>query len=109
MRSTLALVTLAGALACGCFGPARADEPPAGTAPPAADSKAPAPTPVVEVAILLDTSNSMDGLIDQARSRLWAIVNTIALAKENGRSPDLRVALFEYGNQGLSPESGWIR
>ena len=31
--------------------------------------------PVVQLAILLDTSNSMDGLIDQARSQLWKVVN----------------------------------
>ena len=29
----------------------------------------------IQVALLLDTSNSMDGLIDQAKS-LWDIVNT---------------------------------
>ncbi len=38
----------------------------------------PTPTPkkpVIQVAILLDTSNSMDGLIDQARKQLWRVVN----------------------------------
>jgi hypothetical protein len=29
----------------------------------------------VQIALLLDTSNSMDGLIDQARSQLWRVVN----------------------------------
>src|SRR5262245_44595431 len=31
--------------------------------------------PKIQMAILLDTSNSMDGLIGQARSQLWKIVN----------------------------------
>ena len=31
--------------------------------------------PRVQLALLLDTSNSMDGLIDQAKSQLWKIVN----------------------------------
>ena len=29
----------------------------------------------IKVALLLDTSNSMDGLIDQAKAQLWDIVN----------------------------------
>ena len=29
----------------------------------------------IKVALLLDTSNSMDGLIDQAKAQLWEIVN----------------------------------
>ena len=33
------------------------------------------------LALLLDTSNSMDGLIDQAKSQLWKIVNELAAAK----------------------------
>lgn len=65
--------------------------------------------PVIEIAILLDTSNSMDGLIDQARARLWAIVNTVATAHRDGALPDLRVALVEYGNDGLAPAEGHIR
>jgi len=30
--------------------------------------------PTVQLALLLDTSNSMDGLIDQAKTQLWKIV-----------------------------------
>ena len=29
----------------------------------------------IQIALLLDTSNSMDGLIDQAKSQLWSVVN----------------------------------
>lgn len=57
--------------------------------------------PLIQVAVLLDTSNSMDGLIDQARTQLWRVVNELAVAKKNGVTPDLRVALYEYGNDGL--------
>lgn len=38
--------------------------------------------PLVQLAILLDTSNSMDGLIDQAKTQLWKIVNEFATAKK---------------------------
>jgi hypothetical protein len=67
------------------------------------------PRPAVDVAILLDTSNSMDGLIDQAKSQLWTIVNEFAAAKRHGLTPTLRVALFEYGNTDLPASEGYIR
>jgi hypothetical protein len=65
--------------------------------------------PRVEIAILLDTSGSMQGLLDQAKARLWDIVNTLATARKHGSIPDLRVALYEYGKSSLPAESGWIR
>ncbi len=61
--------------------------------------------PVVELAICLDTSGSMSGLIDAAKQKLWAIVNDLALARP---TPELRVALLTYGNDGHNPEDGWV-
>ncbi|MEM8946852.1 MAG: vWA domain-containing protein [Planctomycetota bacterium] len=63
----------------------------------------------VDVAILLDTSNSMDGLISQAKSQLWTIVQQFAKAQKNGQTPKLRVALLEYGNTRLPASEGYIR
>ncbi len=65
--------------------------------------------PLIQIAILLDTSNSMDGLIHQAKSQLWKIINEFALAKRNGQRPRIEVALYEYGNDSLSARSGHIR
>ena len=65
--------------------------------------------PAVDVAILLDTSNSMDGLIDQAKTQLWTIVQQFARAEKNGKTPRLRVSVFEYGNSGLPASEGYIR
>jgi hypothetical protein len=65
--------------------------------------------PLVQVAILLDTSNSMDGLIAQAKSQLWRIINEFNHARQDGEMPEVQVALFEYGNNGLSAQAGWIR
>lgn len=59
----------------------------------------------IQVALLLDTSNSMDGLIDQAKSRLWNIVNTLTTLKYNGQAPQVEIALYEYGNDGLQDEN----
>ena len=63
----------------------------------------------VDVAILLDTSNSMDGLISQAKSQLWTIIQQFARSVKNGQTPLLRVALFEYGNTNLPAGEGYIR
>jgi hypothetical protein len=41
--------------------------------------------PRVQVALLLDNSGSMQGLLNQARTQLWKVVNTFAPAKQNGR------------------------
>ena len=63
----------------------------------------------VQLAILLDTSNSMDGLIDQAKNQLWKVVNELSRAEKNGEAISLQVALYEYGNDNLSVISGYIR
>ncbi len=67
------------------------------------------PKPRVQMAILLDTSGSMSGLIDQARTELWAIVNEFITAKRNGQAPELKVALYEYGKSSLPASEGYIR
>jgi hypothetical protein len=65
--------------------------------------------PLIQTAILLDTSNSMDGLIGQAKTQLWKIVNEFIEAEKNGLRPSLEIALYEYGNDNLSAEAGYIR
>lgn len=60
----------------------------------------------VDLAICLDTSGSMSGLIDSAKQKLWAIVNELAGARPR---PVLRVALYHYGNSGLDAETGWVK
>jgi hypothetical protein len=63
----------------------------------------------IQVAILLDTSGSMDGLIEQAKSRLWNIVNTLTTLKYSGKTPTIEIALYEYGNDGIAVEKNYIR
>ena len=64
----------------------------------------------IMLALLLDTSNSMDGLIDQAKSQLWKIVNELASSKcANGDRPSIKIALYEYGNDNLPSAEGYIR
>jgi len=63
----------------------------------------------IQVALMLDTSSSMDGLINQAKSQLWKMVNELATAQQNGQVPDIEIALYEYGNDGLSEHEGYVR
>lgn len=60
----------------------------------------------VDLVIALDTSSSMDGLIDSARQKLWDVVNLLAHARPQ---PILRVGLISYGNDGYDRRVGWVR
>ncbi|WP_430906650.1 vWA domain-containing protein [Maribacter sp. 2-571] len=64
----------------------------------------------VKIALLLDTSNSMDGLINQAKAQLWDVVNKFTHAKcGNQVRPKLEIALYQYGNDNLSSKEGYIQ
>lgn len=63
----------------------------------------------IKVALLLDTSNSMDGLINQAKAQLWDVVNELSYAKCKGVAPNLKIALYEYGNDSLESSDGYIK
>ncbi|MBL8622889.1 MAG: VWA domain-containing protein [Myxococcales bacterium] len=67
----------------------------------------------VQVALLLDTSSSMDGLINQARSHLWKMVDQLGrmtrVVDGKVRGVKIELAIFEYGNDTLPEEGGYIR
>ncbi|HVV88782.1 MAG TPA: vWA domain-containing protein [Kofleriaceae bacterium] len=67
----------------------------------------------VQIALLLDTSSSMDGLINQARSHLWNIVEQMGqmtrVVDGKLRGVKVELALYEYGNSTISPADGYIR
>lgn len=65
--------------------------------------------PLVQIAILIDTSSSMDGLIDQTRTQIWKIVNTLANGNREGKKPKIEVALYEYGNSNLAASDNYVR
>ncbi|MBL4650059.1 MAG: VWA domain-containing protein [Aureispira sp.] len=66
-------------------------------------------TPKIQVALLLDTSGSMDGLIEQAKSQLWKMINELATSKKDGKSPIIELALYEYGKSSLPQEKGYLQ
>ncbi|MBS4066312.1 MAG: VWA domain-containing protein [Chitinophagaceae bacterium] len=64
----------------------------------------------IQVAILLDVSNSMDGLIDQAKAQLWNMVNTLGKVHcMNNKAPKIEIALYEYGTPRNNKEGGYIK
>jgi von Willebrand factor type A domain len=79
-------------------------------APPTKSTKEAArQSPRIQMAILLDTSGSMNGLINQARTQLWKIVNELATAKRDGKTPRLEVGLYEYGKSSIPKSQGYLR
>ncbi|HEX6848647.1 MAG TPA: vWA domain-containing protein [Chitinophagaceae bacterium] len=65
--------------------------------------------PKIQAAILLDVSNSMDGLIEQAKAQLWTMVNTMGKAKCNGEAPKIEIALYEYGRDNNDIKKGYVK
>ena len=63
----------------------------------------------IQLALLLDASGSMDGLLDQAKSQLWTIVNEINYTYEGYGYPQIEIAVYEYGNNRLGSRSGYMR
>jgi len=58
----------------------------------------------IQVALLLDTSGSMDGLLEQAKSQLWKMVNELATSKKGGKAPAI-----EYGKSSLPASEGFLK
>ena len=65
--------------------------------------------PKIQVAVLLDVSNSMDGLIEQAKAQLWNMVSVMGKAKCEGVSPTVEIALYEYGRDNNDKAKGYIK
>jgi hypothetical protein len=63
----------------------------------------------IQAAILLDVSNSMDGLIEQAKTELWDMVRILTKVKCNETSPAIQIALYEYGRPENDPKDGYVK
>lgn len=66
-------------------------------------------SPKIQAAILLDVSNSMDGLIDQAKAQLWNMVSVMGKAKCDGVAPQIEIALYEYGRSSNNIKDGYVK
>ena len=67
------------------------------------------PHPKIQAAILLDVSNSMDGLIEQAKAQLWNMVSVMGKAKCDGVAPQIEIALYEYGRSTNNLADGYVK
>lgn len=65
--------------------------------------------PTIQIAILLDTSSSMNGLLYQTSYQVWDIINVITQLKIEGKQPNLEFALYEYGNDYIPEKDGFVR
>lgn len=65
--------------------------------------------PKIQVAILLDVSGSMDGLIEQAKLQLWNMVSVMGKAKCDDVTPAIEIALYEYGRSSNDARAGYIK
>ncbi len=63
----------------------------------------------IQIALLLDVSGSMEGLIEQAKSQLWYIVNGIMYDYGYDHPPRLELALYEYGSRHLGERGRYLR
>lgn len=75
---------------------------------PTADPK-PGNSAKIQAAVLLDVSNSMDGLIDQAKAQLWNMVSVMGKATCNGNAPSVEIALYEYGRSSNDIRNGYVK
>ena len=66
-------------------------------------------TPKIQAAILLDVSNSMDGLIEQAKAQLWNMVSVMGKAQCNDVTPEIEIALYEYGRSNNDVKAGYVK
>jgi hypothetical protein len=66
-------------------------------------------TPKIQIGIILDTSNSMDGLINQARNKIWEIINEVSKANKNNKKVIMEVSLIEYGKSTNKSDEGFVK
>lgn len=63
----------------------------------------------IQIALLLDTSGSMQGLIDQTKTQLWNLVNQMTYAHCNEVQANIEIALYEYGNSALPQQADYLK
>ncbi len=65
--------------------------------------------PTIQIALLLDVSGSMNGLIEQAKAQLWNLVLTTGRLRCETNAPSVQIALYEYGRPSNSERKGYVR
>ncbi len=63
----------------------------------------------IQMAILFDASSSMNGLLSQAKARMWSIVNELTELRYDSVAPIVEIALFSYGNDGHAVKDFYVK
>ncbi|MFY0529757.1 hypothetical protein ACN28I_43540 [Archangium gephyra] len=87
----LGLMALPGSAAAESPLPARSTPPQTRPAVAPGTLEAAISAPKVQIALLLDTSSSMDGLIEQTKRQLWTVVNAFQKAQRDGQQARLEL------------------
>lgn len=77
----------------------------AGTLPSVLGAIQQGETRPVDIVICLDTSGSMESLLDSARARVWDVVNELGRLTP---TPEIRLGLLSYGTDLGTEEDGWV-
>ena len=63
----------------------------------------------IQLALLLDVSGSMSGLIEQAKAKLWQVVSELSSARVEREKPNLEISLYIYGGSDLDEQKGYVK
>ncbi|MBL4753252.1 MAG: VWA domain-containing protein [Flavobacteriales bacterium] len=62
----------------------------------------------IQIALLLDVSGSMGGLVNQAKGQFWRMVNELSKVEKKGEKVTLQIALGSFGNSDFE-ENGFFK
>lgn len=63
----------------------------------------------IQVALILDTSTSMDGLLHQTQNQIWNVVSDLGDYDKDSIPAIVEIALLEYGNVTLDKGKGFVK
>ncbi len=63
----------------------------------------------IQMAVILDVSGSMEGLLEQTKAQLWHIVNGLTWSADPYSVPTLEIALYAYGQDAAGRRNGYVR
>ncbi|MCP4709514.1 MAG: hypothetical protein GY869_12880 [Planctomycetes bacterium] len=66
-------------------------------------------SPLIQVAILLDTGAGMAPVIEQTQGQIWQIVNEVSTYRLYGKDPELQIALYEYGSGNVGAQQNYLQ
>jgi len=66
-------------------------------------------SPLIQIAFLIETSDNMAPVIEQAQAQIWQVVSEVSAYRLYGKDPELQIALYEYGNGNAGMQQYYLR